>query len=313
MGEITMIGPEAERHLSWPGLLAALQAGHRLPPAEIADVLLHQGQDKLLNRSAWSANLGALVKVATVFPGNPARGLASVNGALNLFDAASGQLAALIDFHLLTKWKTAGDSLLAATRLARPSSRRFLIVGAGVVARSMVQAYRAHWHDAQFQVWARDAGRAAALGLPVAPDLAPAVAAADVICTATMAETPLIRGEWLQPGQHLDLIGAYTPAMREVDDTAMARARLFVDSRATTIDHIGEIMAPIASGAITRTAITADFYDDPALFTRRNAAEITIAKNGGGAHLDLMTARYICDAVAAAAAANAPARAKATA
>jgi ornithine cyclodeaminase len=108
-----------------------------------------------------------------------------------------------------------------------------------------------------------------------------------------MATEPLIRGDWLQPGQHLDLIGAYKPGMREVDDTAMARARLFVDARATTVHHIGELIDPLKSGAITESHIIADFYDDPALYVRRSDDEITIAKNGGGAHLDLMTASYI--------------------
>ena len=108
-----------------------------------------------------------------------------------------------------------------------------------------------------------------------------------------MATSPLIKGDWLQAGQHLDLIGAYKPGMREVDDRAMQRARLFVDSRKTTIHHIGEIMDPLASGAISEADIVADFYDDPALYTRRSDNEITIAKNGGGAHLDLMTANYI--------------------
>ena len=131
------------------------------------------------------------------------------------------------------------------------------------------------------------------MGLPVADDLQQAVKSADVICTATMATEPLIRGDWLQPGQHLDLIGAYKPGMREVDDTAMARARLFVDARATTIHHIGELIDPLKSGAITESHIIADFYDDPAIYTRRSDDEITIAKNGGGAHLDLMTANYI--------------------
>jgi ornithine cyclodeaminase len=131
------------------------------------------------------------------------------------------------------------------------------------------------------------------MGMAVADDLEAGVKAADVICTATMATKPLIRGDWLRPGQHLDLIGAYKPGMREVDDTAMKGARLFVDSRATTIHHIGEIMDPLASGAITEADILADYYDDPALFTRRSDDEITIAKNGGGAHLDLMTATWI--------------------
>lgn len=290
---VTMIGAEVEPQLSWTGLISALAAGHRLPRAEIADLLLHQGGNTILNRAAWIAGLGSLVKVATVYPDNTARGLPSINGAVTLFDDATGQLSAMVDFHLVTKWKTAGDSLLAASRLARPGARNFLLVGAGTVARSMVDSYRAIWPAAQFQVWARDAARAASLGLPVAPDLRAGVAWADVICTATMATQPLIRGEWLRAGQHLDLIGAYNPQMREVDDTAMARARVFVDARATTLHHIGEIMDPIAAGAITEADIIADFYDDPALFARRTDDEITIAKNGGGAHLDLMTARYI--------------------
>jgi ornithine cyclodeaminase len=288
-----IIGQDAEAHLTWAGLLNALQAGHRLPRAEIADLLLSNGHNKLLNRAAWIAGLGSLVKVATVYPNNPAQGVPSVNGAVNLFDDATGQLAALINFHLVTKWKTAGDSLLSASRLARPDAQNFLLVGAGTVARSMMQAYRAIWPRAQFQVWSRSPASAAAMGLPVADDLQKAVIWADVICTATMATAPLIRGEWLRAGQHLDLIGAYTPNMREVDDTAMRRARLFVDSRATTIHHIGELMAPIASGAITEADVIADFYDNPALFTRTSDDEITIAKNGGGAHLDLMTAMYI--------------------
>jgi ornithine cyclodeaminase len=291
-----IIGQNAEAHLTWAGLLDALQAGHRLPRAEIADLLLSNGQDKLLNRAAWIAGFGSLVKVATVYPDNAAQGVPSVNGAVNLFDDATGQLAALIDFHLVTKWKTAGDSLLSASRLARPDARNFLLVGAGTVARSMVQAYRAIWPAAQFQVWSRSAASAANLGLPIADDLHKSVQWADVICTATMATAPLIRGEWLRAGQHLDLIGAYTPQMREVDDTAMRRARLFVDSRATTIHHIGELMSPIAAGAITAADVIADFYDDPALFTRTSDDDITIAKNGGGAHLDLMTAMYIMQA-----------------
>lgn len=291
-----IIGPDIEPKLQWRALITALAAGHRLARPEIADVFLYRSQDTLLDRAAWISGLGALVKVATIFPDNTAQGLPAVNGLAALFDDTNGLPAALIDFHLLTKWKTAGDSLLAASKLARANAQNFLLVGAGTVARNMVQAYSALWPEARFQVWARDSARAANLGLPVAPDLQAAVAWADVICTATMSKTPLIKGEWLRPGQHLDLIGAYTPHMREVDDDAMRRARVFVDSRATTMHHIGEIMAPLASGALTQGDIIADYYDDPALFTRQSADEITIAKNGGGAHLDLMTARYILGA-----------------
>jgi ornithine cyclodeaminase len=159
----------------------------------------------------------------------------------------------------------------------------------------MVGAYSSLFPGARFTVWSRSRETAAAMGLPVAEDLEAAVKGADIICTATMATAPVVRGDWLQPGQHLDLIGAFKPGMREVDDLALQRARLFVDSRATTIHHIGEIMDPLASGAITEADILADFYDDPALYTRGSRDEITIAKNGGGAHLDLMTARFIAD------------------
>lgn len=293
---VAMIPFEAEKHLTWDGLTQALEAGHRLPKAEIADLFLYRGEDTLLDRGAWISGLGALVKVGTIVPGNAARGKPTVNGIVNVFDDVTGELTALLDFHLVTKWKTAGDSLLSAKRLARKDSRKILLVGAGVVARSMVQAYSSAFPGAEFTVWSRSRASAEAMGLPVADDLEAAVRAADIICTATMATEPLVKGDWLQPGQHLDLIGAYTPAMREVDDTAMARARVFVDSRATTVHHIGDIMSPIASGAITEADVIADFYDDPALYARRSPDEITIAKNGGGAHLDLMTATYIARA-----------------
>jgi ornithine cyclodeaminase len=291
---VEMIGPEAEALLDWSGLIAALEAGHSLPRAEINDLFLYRGPDVLLDRAAWIEGLGALVKVATVVPGNKARGLPNVNGVVNLFNDQTGLLEALVDFHLVTKWKTAGDSLLSASKLARKDAKRFLLVGAGTVARSMQQAYAALWPDAQFTVWSRTRATAEAMGLPVAEDLQSAVQAADVICTATMASEPLIKGDWLRAGQHLDLIGAYNPRMREVDDAAMARARVFVDSRATTLHHIGELIEPLKSGALREADIQGDFYDiAQGSYARQSEDEITIAKNGGGAHLDLMTAAYI--------------------
>lgn len=284
---------EAERVLDWQGLLAAFEAGHRLPKPDIKDLFCYRGADTILDRATWIDGLGALVKVATVVPGNVARGKPTIHGSVTLYDDVTGELSGLVDFHLVTKWKTAGDSLFAASRLARKDARRFLLVGAGKVAQSMVQAYGTVFPEAEFTVWSRSRASAEAMGLPVAGDLEAAVRAADVICTATMATEPLIRGEWLQPGQHLDLIGAYKPGMREVDDAAMVRARVFVDARATTLHHIGELIEPLKSGAITEADVVADYYDDPALFVRQTDAEITIAKNGGGAHLDLMTAMYI--------------------
>ncbi|MEI4485018.1 NAD(P)-binding domain-containing protein [Frigidibacter sp. MR17.14] len=298
---IEIVGPEAEAHLDWIALTEALAAGHALPKAEVADTFLYRGRDTLLTRSAWIDGLGLAIKGATVMPGNPANGKPMVNGAVNLFSDRDGTLEAIVDFHLVTKWKTAGDSLLAARRLARPEARRVLILGAGNVARSMVQAYSAAFPGASFEIWNRSPAAAEALaaevGARAVTDLPEAVARAEIIATTTMASEPILKGEWLSPGTHLDLIGAYRPDMREVDDTALTRARLFVNSYATTIEHIGELKDPLARGVIARGDVIADYYDlGSGRFARTSPDEITICKNGGGAHLDLMTAAYILQA-----------------
>ncbi len=298
---IRIVGPEAERHLDWIGLTDALEAGHRLPKAQVADTLIYRGKDVMLTRSAWIDGMGLAVKAATLFPGNRAAGKPTVLGAVNLFSDKDGALEALVDFTLVTKWKTAGDSLLAARKLARPDAQTILIVGAGAVARSMVEAYRAVWPHAEMMVWARtdESRRAFAkqTGVAVAPGLEAAVRGADIIATATMATDPLIRGEWLRPGTHLDLIGAYNAQMREADTECFRRASIFVDARATTIGHIGDLIAPIAEGAITAADVRGDFYDIASgAFGRTHDDEITLCENGGGAHLDLMTARYILSA-----------------
>jgi len=299
----TIIGPEAEAKLDWLAMTDALAAGHSLPRAEVADTLLRAGADTLLTRSAWIEGLGIAVKAATIFPANPKAGVPAIHGAVNLMSARDGTLEALVDFALVTKWKTAGDSLLSARRLARPDVERALVVGAGAVARSMVEAYSAAFPKARIHVWARDPAAARtfadATGATPETDLESAVRAAHLIATTTMATEPLIRGAWLSPGTHLDLIGAYRPDMREADDDCFRKARVFVDARATTLHHIGELMVPLANGAITEADVVADFYDLPkGLYARRTAEEITLAKNGGGAHLDLMTARYILDSAA---------------
>ena len=290
---------EGEKLLDWIGLTEALAAGHDLPKAEITDSFLYRGKDTLLNRAAWIDGMGLAVKSATVFPGNPAQGKGMVNGGVSLYSDTDGTLEALVDFHLVTKWKTAGDSLLAATRMARPDSRSILILGAGTVGRSLRQAYGAAFPDAQFTIWNRTVENAKAFaadfpGMAVADDLQAAIAEADIITSATMSTDPFIKGDWLRPGQHVDLIGAYRPDMREADDAAITRARVFVDSYDTTIGHIGEINIPLEAGVLTREDIVSDFYDLPK-FKRQSDDEITLFKNGGGAHMDLMTSRYILD------------------
>ena len=290
---------EGEKGLDWIALTEVLEAGHALPKASVEDVFLYRGDDTLLNRSACIDGLGFAVKAATVFPGNKNFGKSVIGGAVNLFSDSDGSLEAILDFHLVTKWKTAGDSLMAARKLARPDSQRILIVGAGTVGRSLWQAYRSAFPNARFQVWNRSPEGAKAFlrdcpGTEVAHDLAEAVSAADIVTSATMSTTPLIHGEWLRPGQHIDLIGAYRPDMREVDDLALQRARIFVDNFHTTVEHIGELKIPVNTGAITRDEVLADYYDVQS-FQRGSDDEITLFKNGGGAHLDLMTCRYILD------------------
>jgi len=288
---------DVEHLLDWNDLADALAAGHRMPKPEISDQFLHRGGDTLLSRAAWIDGFGVAVKSVTVMPENATEGLPSVHGAMVLFEDKTGQVEAVIDSALVTKWKTAGDSVLGARLLARPDSKRLLIVGAGTVAVSLIEAYRAVFPNIEISVWNRTRANAENLGVQVADDLASAVHAADIISCATMATTPVIKGEWLREGQHLDLIGAFKADMREADDQAMQRAKLFVDSRETTIEHIGELKIPIASGAITAEDVLADLYDlEQGQVGRTDARDITLFKNGGGAHLDLMTGREILKA-----------------
>lgn len=302
MGAVPYItAADVAGRLDWLRMAEAITAGHRGARAEIGDTFLRRGADTLLSRSAWIDGMGAAVKSVIVCPGNSARGLATVNGAMLVFEDATGLVEAVIDSGLVTAWKTAADSLAGARLLARPDSRRLLILGAGTVAGNLVAAYRAGFPGIEIAVWNRTAERARALaaetGIAVAADLPEAVAEADIVATATMSSEPVLAGEWLREGQHLDLIGAYRADMREVDDAALRRSRIFVDSLETTIGHIGELMDPLARGVIAREDVLGDLHDLVAgRVGRRTAAEITLFKNGGGAHLDLMVGREILSA-----------------
>ena len=290
---------EGQERLDWLGLTRALEAGHRLPKAEIGDTFLYRGKDTLLNRAAWIDGMGIAVKSATVFPDNPKAGQPVVGGGVNLYADADGRLEALVDFHLVTKWKTAGDSLLGALKLARKDSRKILIIGAGTVAQGLREAYGAGFPEAEFTVWNRTRANAQKLAarfprVHVAESLEAAVKEADIITSATMVTEPNLRGDWLQPGQHIDLIGAYRPDMREADDTALTRAQIYCDSFDTTLDHIGEFKIPLEEGVIQRSDVLADFYSIDQ-FPAYDPEAITLFKNGGGAHLDLMTSHHILE------------------
>ncbi len=290
---------QGEAAMDWLGLVEALKAGHQCPKASVEDLFLYRGDDTVLSRSAWIDGMGMLTKTATIFPSNKAQGNSMIGGGVMLFDDTNGSLAAVIDFHLITKWKTAGDSLLGALLLAPAGARNVLIVGAGTVGLSLVQAFSAGFPGASFSIWNRSPEGAAdfakVTGATVVDDLETGVRDADIIVTGTMTTDPIIKGEWLSPGQHLNMIGAYRPDMREADDAALLKSRVYVDSFDTTLGHIGELKIPLEAGVIGKDHVLAEFYDMESF--ARTDGDITVFKNGGGAHLDLMTARYVLDAV----------------
>jgi ornithine cyclodeaminase len=241
--------------LTWPALVDALDAGHRLGRGQTRDLLLEEAGDILLSRTAWKAGYGIGIKTVTGFFGNPGRtpALPSVQGVFVLFDHDDGRPLAIIDGAGITAWKTAADSALGSRYLSRPDARCLIMVGAGALARPLIRAHLSVRPGIErVLVWNRTPARAEALAaqlraeglaVEIAADLAAAVGQADIISSATRTEQPLIKGAWLQPGAHLDLVGAFTASMREADDAALRRGRLFVDAvhaRRTRIRRSGQ-------------------------------------------------------------------------
>lgn len=305
-----------DRLLSYDRLVPALREMHLKRPDDQADMLLEApakegGVDRLLNRAAWFSGEGIGIKLATIFPNNPTSGaqLPSIHAVYVLFGGAHGDPQAVMEAKVLTWRKTAGDSALGADFLARRDADSLLMVGAGAMAPELIRAHLSVRPSIErVTVWNRSRERAEELitslkgtlgerRIELAGDLEAAAGDAAVICCATMSETPVIQGAWLKPGTHLDLVGAYTPSMREADDEALRRGRLFVDSRATTVGHIGELIFPMESGVITEEDIQGDLFQlcEGSRPARGGEEEITIFKNGGGGHLDLMTARHAVD------------------
>lgn len=299
---------QALPHVTWGGAINALRHGHLRPRSQLGDLFQGPADKTLLTRAAYIEGLGYGVKAVTVFDQNPQKGFDTVQGAMMVFDPIHGGLSAVIDARIVTELKTAGDSVLGAQILARPDSRNLLIIGGGTLARNLVKAYSAGFPDLDtISVWTRREEQAKALtsemtaagyNVSAVSDLPQSAADADIISTATMARSPVLKGKWITRGTHVDLIGAYKADMREADDDLLAKAKLFVDSRESTIGHIGELMIPIAHGAISETDILGDHYDlVPGHVGRNSPEDITVFKNGGGAHLDTMIAIYISEAL----------------
>jgi len=248
---------------------------------------------------AWQPGRYFGLKVVNVAPGNAARGLPGLFATYQLFDATTGAPLALIDGGELTARRTAAASALAASRLAREDARRQLIVGAGRVGSLLAPAYRAVRAIDDVMVWSRDPAAAARLAATLAADghparavadLASAVGDADVVSCATLATEPLIRGEWLAPGSHLDLIGGFTPAMREADDACFAGAGVWIDT-AEALAKAGDLLHPIGSGVLGREDVRGTLADlcaapPPA----RDPAARTVFKSVGTALEDLAAA-----------------------
>jgi ornithine cyclodeaminase/alanine dehydrogenase-like protein (mu-crystallin family) len=242
------------------------------------------------------------VKIVNVFPGNGARGLSAVQGIYVLQSAVTGETLAVMDGTRLTLWRTAAASALAARYLAPKDARNHLIVGAGALAPFLARAHASQRPIVSTEIWnhrpenARklaEALGANGLRARAVESLHEAVAKADIISCATLTPAPLIEGRWLRPGQHLDLVGAFTMAMREADDLALQRARVFIDTPAA-LNEGGDVAQALANGALRPSDVIADLA---ALVKgapgRVGAEEITLFKSVGAAIEDLAAAMRV--------------------
>jgi ornithine cyclodeaminase/alanine dehydrogenase-like protein (mu-crystallin family) len=293
--------------LDFPALVDALDAAfcsEITVPSRLNLSIPHPQTDAtLLLMPAWLAGgtepfIG--IKVIAIFPANLARGIPSLTGSYMLLSGDTGLPLALLDGGALTRWRTAAASALAARFLARPDASRHLIVGAGALAPYFARAFSAVLPIREISIWNRTGARAEAVatelradGLPcqAVTDLDAAVGAADVVTCITGAEEPLVRGAWLKPGSHLDLVGGFKPNMRESDDEAVTRSRLFVDTEKAA-KEAGDLLSPLQRGILR----TGDIQGDLAglcrnlVQGRRTNTEITLFKSAGTAIEDLAAA-----------------------
>lgn len=311
-GPITIDLPRVRASLAFPRLIPALRAAFRAGatvPLRHVHHLVEPGEQPgeqpgaaatLLLMPAWQGRTALGVKIVTVFPDNGRRGLNAVSSTYLLCDGETGRHLAFIDGNEITGRRTAAASALAGDALARGGAASLLIVGAGHVAGMLAAAWSAVRPIRRVRIWNRRPGRAAALaaglhaqGFEAAAtdDLEAAAGQADIISCATLATEPLIRGAWLRPGTHLDLIGGFRPDMREADDDAVRMARVFVDTEAA-LTEAGDITQPLASLVLPRAAIAGTLFtlcrgETPG---RISDDEITLFKSVGSAIEDLAPA-----------------------
>ncbi len=305
-----------DRVLTRSSMMEALRVGFReavVTPVRHHHPMLRHGEPNamLLLMPAWSdvskdlaADAVMGVKIVSVVPGNASRGIASVIGAYVLMSGVTGEPLAVLDGTRLTLWRTAAASALAADHLASPSAETLVMVGAGSLAEHLVEAHTAVRPIREVLIWNRSSAKAEELAAKfhgraftatAVSDLGAALRRADVVSSATMSTEPLIQGALLAPGTHVDLVGGYTPTMREADDETIRRARIFVDTRAGALHEAGDLTQPIAAGLIREGDVAADLADLCAGRHRGRASgsEITLFKSVGTALEDLVAARLV--------------------
>ena len=301
----TLSAEDVARALPYPKLIDAIgemfRTGCETPLRHHHTVETDGPDATLLLMPAWRRGRRMGVKIVSVYPENPAKGLPAVIGVYMLFDAASGQPLAALDAPELTVRRTACASALAARFLAREDAQSLLMVGAGAMAPHLVRAHMAVRPIVRVRIWNRNAAKAEQLartlrdeGLDAAAaaDLESAAREADIVSCATLSAAPLVRGEWLRPGGHLDLVGAFRPHMRETDDEAVRLARLFCDTRAGALSEAGDLADPIGRGVIAPGDVVADLFElcRGEKRGRETADEITLFKSVGTALEDLAAA-----------------------
>ena len=299
---------QIDRVLTFDSLIDALGVAFRggivAPVRHHHHIARPDADATLLLMPAWtdSATSPTFVgtKIVTVFPGNAARSLPSIHGLYVLLDGTTGAPLAAMDGARLTLWRTAAASALASRAMARPTASRMLMVGAGALAGFLVRAHASVRPLAAIEVWNRSAGGAervvaalAASGLPasVSHDLERSAREADIIACATLATSPLIKGEWLRPGAHLDLVGAFNMSMREADDEALERGRVVVDTPAA-LSEGGDVAVAIKAGTYDGKAVLGTLFELCAgtIAPRLSDSDITVFKSVGAALEDLSAA-----------------------
>jgi ornithine cyclodeaminase len=282
-----------------PALRALFAVGCEVPRRHVHEI----GAMTSLLMPAWQPGRCYGLKVVNVAPANAARGLPGLHAVYLLFDATSGAPLAQIDGDEITARRTAAASALAASMLARPDARRLLVVGAGRVARLLPEAYRAVLGIETVDVWARDpqgaealadALRASGFSAQATGGALPDVGSADIVSCATLATEPLVRGSALAAGSHLDLIGSFTPQMREADDACFAGAGIYVDTE-EALQKSGDLLGPLARGVFSAAQVrgTLTTLCRGAAIGRRTSGERTVFKSVGSALEDLAAAMLV--------------------